>query len=418
MKYVVIFQLVYQLLAGLLRDAGLPESILRLSDLINAVLLVGLVVSPEKKRLKPAKNILLALGLWLGYMIVSALFKAPDPRQILSSVHIWGRGFVLLCAAFVFLDRKDMDWILQMMNFALVFHFLLICVEFFVFDKKRDTLGGIFGSKMGCNAPNTVYMTFMLAWTLCRVFEEDRVKPIAVFTPFATMIAAGMMELKIFFYFYPVVIGLVMLMYAVRGKAKRKTVVPMVLCAVAALGIGLYIMYLLYPTHFLLLIGKRSLADYEEKCRVPYAISRTHFVSEINDWTFHGSLPLNLTGYGFGNCIDGSVFAAQNQDWCYQLFSNQLLFLEGGFIGLMLFAAIPMVSCVEHGLALLRKKDTLPHVLGCVFALMMTVIIFYNNSYHTETAYLIWFAITISYFLTFDDKSEASERGKVCAIPH
>lgn len=418
MKYVVIFQLFYQLLAGLLRDAGLPERILLLSDLINVVLLAGLIVSPQKKQLKPAKNILLALGLWLGYMIVSVLFKDPDLRQILVSVRVWMRGFVLLCAAFVYLDRKDIDWILKMMDIALVFHLLLVCVEFFAFDKRDDRLGGIFGSKMGCNAPNAIYLTFMLIWALCRIFEEDRVKPFSVFTLFATMIVASMEELKIFYYIYLTSVVLVTLLYAIRRKAKRKTVLLTAAYAVAALGVGLLIVYLVYPTHFRYLIGERSIADYERYARRPYAISRTRFISEINRWTFHGSLSLNLTGYGFGNCIDGSAFAAQNQNWGYQLFSDQLLFLEGGLIGLLLFAAIPMVSVVEHGLALLRKKETLPHVLGCVFSLMMAVVLLYNNSFHTETAYLIWFATTIGYFLSFSQETESTERGKTHAATH
>lgn len=411
MKYFIYFQLVFLLFSGLLVDLGLPHAILYLMDAVNIVLLVGLLLSRKKKRLRPARNVLVAMGIWLGYMVVSTLFKGPSLLRILFAIRNWCRGWVLLCACLVYFDREDIRRLLKLFFILYAVNFLLILGQFFFLNRKDDSLGGLFGSAVGCNGQCCIFNSIVLLCALCSDLDRDRLTLQTAFIMLSSMAIAGLEEIKFYFYAFPLLMGAALLLNGWGKRISWKTVGKVLLCTAAGLAIGMWIFYLVYPRSFRIMIGKTSVAAYEETSRISYKISRFHFISEINDLFFHGSVPLNLTGLGFGNCEYSkasslvSDFYRQYGDMNYLFFATQPMYLEGGLVGMLLFMAIPAVTGTEQGLAMLRKRKTPPaQIFGVLFSLFILGSFVYNNSLRGDFSYMFYFAMTLPWFFAGEEQ--------------
>lgn len=406
------------LLSWLLMSAFRINGIQYLADPLNVGLLVCVLLSKEKMRLLQAKYLLLAMGVWLGYMLLNGLCKGAPLPLLLWATRNWGRGFVLFGGCLVFLEAEDVRRGLRIADGLFIVNFLLAGVELFVFGEKGDFLGGLFGTQVGCNGNMMVFLVFMLLLTLCRTLEENRITPYRAFVIISSMVLAACSEIKLFFYVYPVCVILVTVVYMLKRQTKRGTVAAVLLLGAAALSLGLLILRGMFPESFDLLIGRRTWAQYEETSRSVYRISRTHFIREINRFFFHDSVPLNVAGYGFGNCEYSrfgfltSDFYRQNGEMNYLFFSHQTMFLEGGLVGLGLYQCIHLALAAEHLRPLIREKGTaMALAYRVVFALFMVACFFYNCSHRADGSYLIFLGAAVAYFLPLAGRQPA-ERGK------
>lgn len=424
-RWLIVGIVAVALLSGLLMSALSLNGIQYLADPLNVGLLVCVLLSREKKRLLQAKYMLLAMGAWLGYMLISGLCKGSPLPLLAWATRNWGRGFVLFCGCLIFLDAEDVARALRVADWLYIANFVLAGVEYFVFDCDGDDLGGLFGTRVGCNGAMMILLVFSLVMALCRTLGENRLTPYRVFVIFSSMVLAACAEIKLFFYAFPACVVLVAAVYAFRRQAKRKTVVAVLLCAAASLTVGMLILRELFPMAFDLLIGRKSWAEYEKNCRATYRISRTHFIKEINELCFHGSAPLNLTGYGFGNCEYSRVsfltsgFFYKNWDLNYLFFSHQTMFLEGGLVGLALYQCIHLALAGEHFSTLARDKEmTMPLAYRITLALFLTVSFFYNNLHRSDGVYLIYLTAAVGYFLPLAEKRSAEHGKKVEICNH
>lgn len=406
------------LLSWLLMSALQINGIQYLADPLNVGLLVCVLLSKEKKRLLRAKYLLLAMGVWLGYMLIDGLCKGAPLLLLLWATRNWGRGFVLFGGCLVFLEAEDIRRGLRIADGLYIANFLLAGVELFVFRKKGDFLGGLFGTQIGCNGNMMIFLLFVLLLTLCRTLGENRITPYRAFVFISSMVLAACSEIKLFFYVFPACVILGTVVYALKRQTKLKTVAAVLLLGVAAMTVGLLLLREMFPESFDVLIGRKTWAQYEESSRGVYRISRTHFIREINQFFFHDSIPLNLTGYGFGNCEYSrfgfltSDFYRQNGDMNYLYFSHQTMFLEGGLVGLGLYQCIHLALAAEHLRPLIREKGTaMALAYRITFALFLVACFVYNCSHRADGSYLIFLGAAAAYFLPLAEQ-QPDERGK------
>ncbi|WP_251207850.1 hypothetical protein [Acetatifactor aquisgranensis] len=425
-KRFIVFQIIFVLFSGLLIDLGLPAGVRYLTDIINLILFLGVLISTGTVRHKNdmyKREVVIAdivpmatMFLWLFFMLLSTCWKTPSILRMAWAARNWARFFLFFVACRIFLDKKAVENVYRGLFGIYIFDFFLICFQFLFLGSKGDNLGGIFGSMIGGNGQTNILLCIMLILGICVYFEQKMNVAMLFFLLSSTMAIAALEELKIFYYEYIGITVLVSVIYVVKKQARIQRMLRFAVAAILAWLVGLAILAAIFPRHFDVIIGKTSYWTYEAHSSSQYKISRVKFIPEVNDLFFKKSPILNLTGYGFGNCEYSkfdfliSPFYREHGETNYLYFSHQTLFLEGGLIGLGLFVAIFGVIAAQHLKKLIACKIVNKYaVFGFVFGLVTMANVFYNNATRTEISYLTYFFLAAASIMT--NESEDSGPG-------
>lgn len=359
---------------------------------LELLLLIPLILMDRKRdRLRRCLPVLCAIVLWLAYMLGTSLANGVPFAGVWDAVHSFCSTMILFLGTVVFWDLTDFKYAYKLLKVWYVLNLALSVVEFIFFEKRNDMLGGLIGCRMGSNHYMNLIHCALLIAALAESFYENRLKPYTVFTIFATVFLASLQELKVFYIEFPLILLAAAVIYVAQRRVGWKVLGLTLLLAALSVGVGLAVMYFVYPNHYAVLVGEKTYADYELHTRSPYAISRSHFISEIDALWFHGDIKRILFGIGFGGGHPGTSFYEANEPMHYLYFTSQTLFLEGGLIGLGLFTLVFLVSALQSGWNFLsRKAMSVIQTFGAVFSLIMVLNIFYINALQNYTAMLIW----------------------------
>lgn len=121
-----------------------------------------------------------------------------------------------------------------------------------------------------------------------------------------------------------------------------------------------------------------------------------------------------LFGMGIGNC-DTSTFAICNTPFFqryehlhYSWFSSAFLFLETGYIGLLLnllFYVLVIVFAVKQ----LKKQESEPLYckMSVIFAIICIILTFYNSALRKEVGYMAYFVLALPFITKGSNISES-----------
>ena len=153
------------------------------------------------------------------------------------------------------------------------------------------------------------------------------------------------------------------------------------------------LMYKLYPS----MTGSLSLKGIlkttsQDGYTGRYDLNRLSFVKGINKTIFLNDRFLNTFGLGIGMANVNSDFSAYYMDTHYTWFSSAYVYIENGTVGLLLYLFsffIPVFFAATK-----KKRFVLCTVI------MITMLIFYNETMKTEACYLIMFLLA-GYFVEY-----------------
>lgn len=403
-KKVILFQILYILFSGMLIEAGLPQSIRYLSDVVNVGLVLFCIRAYRPEKLAGTKLLLGAFGIWWLFMVVSAVIGGPSVFLIAWATRNWCRGLILFLSCLLLLDKTDVQSMIHGTFYIYVLNLLVSCGQALFSGKNGDYVGGIFGTTIGCNGYNNLFLSAALVYVLCDSFLKQRLSAKATFILISVLFLAGLGEIKVLFMEYLMLLSAITVLFLFRRKLKWTFFWRVLVASVVGFVIGLAVLYLVSPGAFAVMIGKNSLSHYEMTSRPAYRISRIYFFPEINELYFQDSVLQRLIGYGFGNCEMSkfgflcSAFGSENGRMNYHFFSHQPLYLEGGLIGLGLFCMIWAVTAGGFGLHLLKSETfRLADLFGFLFCGLMLINVFYNNAFRTEVSYLVYCILAMPY---------------------
>ena len=406
-RRLIYFQIMYVLYVGILIELGFSGQIRYVTDAVTILLLILILFSKETKGVFcEYKLILGSMFVWWLFMVVSACVRDFSILHVLWASRNWARFFVFFVAVLLFLKKEDILKFKRLFAYSYIINFILVCVEFLFLGQMRDELGGIFGSMLGGNGQTNIFLCIILTFCLCDYFEKEKNIKIAFFVSCSSMIIAALEEIKIYFFEYLLIVALVCMIYTIKNHISSQELLKIVVSSVVGWMIGLGILAILFPCHFDVVLGKVSYSAYELGTSSVYKIGRIHFISQINELFFKDSLSLKLFGYGFGNCEYSkfnfltSDFYFKNGYLNYLFFSHQILYLEGGLIGLILFVFIFAVISLQNLIVLFRNKRVSRYaVIGFVFGFITLGNVFYNNATRTEISYLTYFVLAVAYIM-------------------
>ena len=304
--------------------------------------------------------------------------------------------FLAFCA---FLDSDRSERLLNLLDKLFWINLLLTLIQY-AMGYRFDFLGGLFGTIIGCNAYSNIFLLIVVTKSLVYCFNKKESLSMCMLKCFTALLVAALAELKFFFAEFLFVGGLVFCMTRYSGR-------KMLVVIAAGVGVlaGIAILTQLYPHFADAFIPSNfiSIATSDKGYTMQGDFNRLTVISNSNE-QFLGTWTERLFGLGLGNC-DTSSFAFLNTPFAiahtdrthYNWFSSAFIYLETGYIGLLLFFGFfGLVFFCAHGQQ--KRGASLLHCqITKVMALCGVLIGIYNSSLRTEAGYMVYFVLALPF---------------------
>lgn len=275
----------------------------------------------------------------------------------------------------------------------------MMILQFVFFGKKQDLLGGVFGIVEGSNGYTNLFFCLSSSYFIQK-YMYRKMSLLKMFIALAiTLTLAAISELKAFFIEFALIAALSSI---VCRFTFRKFSVFLVVIVVTI--IGLNILKHNFPEQYVYITNYTKFMDYSSGFQNLFGtrnVTRMTAFTYINDNFFGGSWFFRLLGLGFGHgetsqiSLFNSDFFTQNGNTNYRAFSQSMMYLETGIIGLGLNILF-LISVLINSLKSKKKSEhAMIHSWIVVCCCISIFLIFYNNTLRSEPGYLMYSAIAL-----------------------
>lgn len=380
----------------------LPSAVKYLAD-IGWVLLFGLIMLGKRKH-EVQKGIKILGIIIFAFYFYAVLNYIVNYQNII--YFIWGtrntfRFYVFLYACILYLDKKNIDSILKILDRLFYVNIILVAFQFFVEKLQDDYVGGFFGVEKGCNAYLNNYFVALTIIYLIE-FYHKKIGFIKAVTRILLMgLCCALAEIKIFY----VELAIILLLFALFTKFSLKKALIIIL-SILGIVIGVKILIDIYP-NFSEIFTVKNLIDVASSDKGYTGANDFNRLNSITmaNMRFFDTTPQKTFGFGLGNCdyADGKAFLTTNffvkyQNLHYTWLSYAMIYLELGYIGLAFYYSV-LVFIAFLLLRRLKNGNYNPMYVEISFiaSIMMVFISIYNSSLRTESGYLLFFVLSIGF---------------------
>ena len=393
---IVVLPLFYSFMTELLH---IPNVIKFVSDFLVIVSLVFIVFRSiyngnlfVSRKISP---IILFVGVFFVYTFIGYLFNFESVFY-----YFWGarnnfRFFAAFLIFIVFFDEESAEFSLNLLDFAFWIHLIVTLYQYFVLGFEQDFLGGIFGTQKGCNGYVIAFMSIVISKSILKFMSNKESSFACSLKCAAALLVSALAELKVFFFMF---IFILIVSAVVTSFSVKKVILMVLLCVL--LMVAYTILVSIFET-FENFLSVDFLIN--ELIRENYASSedlgRFTSVPIISD-RFLTTLPDKLFGMGLGNCDTSTIsifntsFYDRYVDIHYSVLSVAFMFIETGWIGLILYFSF-FIICFVYSLIGFKKKrgNLLFNQIGIIMSILCLILLFYNSSLRTEAGYLLYFGL-------------------------
>lgn len=395
---IVVLPFVLNLLSSLLPFLSSLKYVLDLSWLLlllNLMLYFGVTRQPFS-----SMGLLAWVLLFLSFTFFTYWFHYQSLWY-----YLWGarnnfRYYIVFFACIVYLRERDIRRFLQLFDRLFWINAVITAVQYLLFGKYGDWLGGIFGTEKGCNSyTNQFFCIYTIKTVINTIHKTERLH--SCIAKLCTMsLISAIAEIK--FYYIELIVILAMVAF-LTGFTWRKLLILSV--AVTALLAGSYLLVSVYASSegFLSVRGILDIAASGKGYTSSGDLNRLTAIPVISR-QFLKTVPQRLFGYGLGNC-DTSGFAflitpfyRQHSHLHYLLFSTAILFLELGYAGLIFyfgFFLLVFVKAQKMGKEAVQEKAYCQ--MAALTAVCCVMISIYNSSMRTEAGYMAYFMLSLPF---------------------
>lgn len=405
-KNLIYLQIIYNCFVKyLIVDLGLPSILNYFTDVITLLLFYMTLKKLDYKI--PRRN--LAINISILLLLCMTLSFFADISSF--GLYVWSlrnifRFYVFFFACIYSLDKFDIIKIFEILEKILIVNFVICAYEYFIEGTNYDFLGGSFGNGVaGGNGPLNMLMIVVSGYVLIQYVYKNKPLSEVLGIIMGCLAVAAVAELK--FYFFEIIIAVIFVVGFVKHDMKMLATVCLLCCAGVA-AIGVY--NKLYPNN----AGFLSMEFIED-----YALTRTYgsstdinrltAISIISERCFTDNPKAIWFGLGLGNgttaqfdFLNSPFYLQYGNRLKYTWFTHAYMFVEGGYIGLLLYVAFYIIIAIK---AFLSSKDkskdkTLMHL--CMFCTLFSIImVIYNQTMQVEAmGYTLFALLAIPYIDT------------------
>lgn len=340
----------------------------------------------------------IVVGIFALYTFIVYLFRYQSILYYLWGCRNYFRFFVAFFAFSVLFSERDGLWGLEFLD-KLFYINALLCLIQFIMGKHQDNIGGIFGTATGCNGYLIIYLSITVCKTLLGYMDGTEAALPSLAKCIIALVISALAELKFFFIVFVVILAISALLTSFSIKKVLVLLVGTLLISIGAAILGTIYTYFDGFFSFDSLLASLLQDNYASS----EDMGRTSAIPFISR-RFLKTVPDQLFGLGLGNCDTSSIaifntsFSDRYEDLHYSIFSYAMMFLENGYIGLILYVLFFLLCFINARKQLKRESG---NRLLCQVAIVMSVICFilliYNSSLRTEAGYMIFFTLALPY---------------------
>ena len=364
-----------------------------IADIVLVLVLFLLFSHRNISLRRSAVPLLTLVGVFFAYTLVTYVFRFQSPFYFLWGVRNNFRFYVAFFAFVTFMDETDVaDWF-KVVDVLFWLNIVVSIFQFVVLDVKQDYLGGIFGVESRSNGYSLILFSIVIGKSVLSTFAGEESMSSCALKGVASLIVAAMAEMKFYFVVFLLLFG----MASVFSRLSLKKILVLLAGVLAAMAFSSLLVVwfgaddVLDVRKLIELATKSSYSSARDLNRLSAIPTLTNtIVSQPLDQAF---------GLGLGNC-DTSAFAICNTPFYqrysylhYMWFSVAMLFLETGYVGLVLYVLF-FVLVFRYAF---RRRKVGENPIYCQLAMMMVamsgILLFYNSSLRVEAAYMVYFVL-------------------------
>ena len=395
MQWLVIIVAFWSFLLKPVSD--LPGVLGYLKYLPDGILLALLLLSLRNRTLVFRKEILPTLLLVVIFFVFCLTVYLFQYQSI--AYFLWGfrNNFRFYIAFFVFiscLDDTDVSTWFRTVDILFWINAVLSLVQFFLLGFGGDFLGGIFGVSGASNGFTLVFISIVVGKSLLSAFDGKEAFGLSILKCVVSIVVAAMAELK--FYFFVFAILMVGAALLTRFSAKKLVVL---LVGFIALMIGTVLIAEWFGSRDFLSMEQLWEFATKDSYSAEGDVNRLSAVSTLSERILKHPVK-QFFGLGLGNC-DTSAFAVCNTPFYqkygylhYTWFTAAMSFLETGYLGLGMYITFFIVCFLQARKKLKMKVGNLLYLrLAILMTVLCLILIVYNASLRTESAYMLYFVL-------------------------
>lgn len=408
-KKLIFFQIYYNLaIKFFIGQFGFPHSLNYLTDVVTFVIVL-LSLGELRAGYYKNKFIYHLIFLLMLFTVVGYLFNLYSPLYYLWGLRNTFRFFVFFLCCSVLLEKSDIKKIIDILIKLLPLNVILCTYQYFTLRNSGgyvslylgDFIGGMFGPMQGSNVAMNVYLSILLI-TILAAFIEKKLS-LAKFGLYASMCfyIAILAEMKIIFFEFLIILIMIMLV----SRISFKKFASFLLGVVVLLGV-LNIWTNFNPESGAYLTNWDSIIEYTAK--TSYAgtssLNRLTAIPMISTLFFQNNFAGELVGIGLGNAdtsnmasFNSPTYATYGDTLKYTYFQQAILYLETGWIGLLLYLSffifIFFNTFLKSKLRWANNEEYIYILLARVFSILAILMVFYNQSFRLESSGYLAFLI-------------------------
>ena len=398
-QWLILWIIALPLLWGVIFDAlHLPSAFKYTAD-VMWVILLGLMVARKKiivpKRILP---LVICVVLFFLYSFINYLFNYESARYFLWGMRNNFRFYVFFFAVTTFFKANKAEKCYKILDVLFWINAPIVLIQYFLMGYKQDYLGGIFGIESGVNATTIIFFAVVISRSLLLYMEKKESFSLCAAKCLTSLVISILAELKFYFVFF-----LIMLVLSILLTSFSWRKLMMFFIGAVAVYITSSLMVELFGFEgFMSIENIWALATqkYYSSMDTVNRLSAIPTLSEllVTEWGDR------LFGFGLGNC-DTSSFAICNTPFYqmygylrYTFFSCAFLFLEIGYIGLLIYVAFFVICGV-----LIYKRIIEGHCnklhgrIALIMSILALILVVYNASLRAESGYIVYFILALPF---------------------
>lgn len=386
------------LLAFLLQFLKLPDIVKYTLDVAWVAVLIALFFRKQVLLKKEVAPFAVFTGLLFLFAFVVYLFNFQSIFYFLWGTRNNFRIYIAFLAYATFFQEEDAHFMLKFVDVLFWINLAVTFVQFFILGYKQDYLGGIFGVERGCNGYSIVLFALVLSKSLLSYMNGQEKTLTCVLKCGAALIISALAELKFLF----VIFVLIFVLAALLTKFSLRKFILIIIAAVLFVAAS-SILSALFGENNNISLGRIWELVTASNYATAEDLGRFTAIPTISN-TILTDIPSKLFGMGLGNC-DTSAFAIcntpffqANENLHYTWFSSAFLFLETGYIGLILNLSFYGL-CFALALKYMQRGNS--NKLFCQIAIIISILCvlltFYNATLRKEVAYIAYFALALPF---------------------
>lgn len=381
---------------------GFPRVLLYIGDVLNIFTFILALFNNRNKSKIKIIYVWMILFTILG--VFSALINFESPILLFWGIKNNVRFFTFFYSVVTFFKIEDIKRVKSGIKILFFISVPLCTIERFFISYPSGTIigdmvGGVFWNYSGCNTPLNVIISLFMLDVTDRYYSGKSTTKYFILVCCLSFYMAALAELKIFLVEFIVIV----LMITVWNRMSIKNILKLI---VLALIFSSFITYFIEVNQ----TSNEYANNYTLEGFLDYAIRDSGYTGEndlnrltgittISNSVFKDNYIFKLIGVGLGNAEYTNYFVSsffyRYENLNYQWFHDIWMYIETGWIGIILFCLI-FITAYKSSNKFLKNTEYNNYVKVAI--LLMAILFIYNISLRSETSgFVLYMILAIPY---------------------